>query len=121
MDLVQTNDSTIQLIIDGNMYSESLLHKCFYWYGSEYEVEIQAIDDTYIITLTSLKGPLNFEMLQSKIKSDLIDFKTREIIFNETKNIRELIIAKAFSQDNESDMQVLGEISDPVGFDPNSV
>ena len=62
----------------------------------------------------------NFNSIEKKIRQDLIDFKTRDIITEETRNIRDLIIAKAFSKIDDFDSQPPGEISDPVGFDPSS-
>jgi hypothetical protein len=50
------------------------------------------------------------------VQRDLIDFSLRETINRETTNIRELLIAKAFSN-GEYDEIPPGEISDPVGFE----
>jgi hypothetical protein len=46
----------------------------------------------------------------------MIDFKTRQIIQHETRDIKNILIAKAFSSFEEFDQQPKGEISDPLGF-----
>jgi His-Xaa-Ser system protein HxsD len=61
----------------------------------------------------------NIKKILPKIENDLLDFKTREIVSLETKNIRELLIAKAFAFEDEFDEPAPGNINDPVGFDPS--
>ncbi len=47
-----------------------------------------------------------------KLERDLIDFNLRDIITKETQNIRDLLIAKAFSHFNTEETPP-GEYSDP--------
>jgi His-Xaa-Ser system protein HxsD len=60
------------------------------------------------------------EELLQKLERDLIDFNLRDIVTKETKNIRDLLTAKAFSN-GEFDELPPGEISDPVGFNVNEI
>ena len=53
-----------------------------------------------------------------EIKSDLIDFELRQIIYQETKVIKELLIAKAFAPTDKYENEPPGEVSDPVGYKP---
>ena len=55
-----------------------------------------------------------------KLERDLIDFNLRDIVTKETKNIRDLLTAKAFSN-GEFDELPPGELSDPVGFNVNEI
>jgi hypothetical protein len=50
----------------------------------------------------------------------LIDFSLRDIVTKETQNIRDLLIAKAFSN-GEFDEEPTGDASDPVGFNVKSI
>ena len=50
-----------------------------------------------------------------KLQQDLVDFQLRQIIHEETHNLRDLIIAKAFANGNLDELPK-GDISDPVGF-----
>ena len=116
------SDSAIQLAIDIKLYSAEVLHKCFYWFGNKYVVSIR-IDtaSSYIVDIALKSGIYtqpDIEELTQKVKTDLIDFKTREIISKETKNIKEILIAKAFAHSDEFDEVPTGDITDPVGFNP---
>lgn len=104
-------------------YSESVVYKCMYWYLGNYDVEITSDFNDYTIKI-ALKNSTDFdeEELIVRLKNDLIDFKLREIINNETANLRELITAKAFANYDFSLTEENNfEISDPVGFDPNDI
>ncbi|MBA5792701.1 His-Xaa-Ser system protein HxsD [Flavobacterium sp. xlx-214] len=104
-------------------YSESVVYKCMYWYLGNYNVEITSDFNDYTVKI-ALKNNTDFdeEELIVRLKNDLIDFKLREIINNETANLRELITAKAFANYDFNIMEDNNfEISDPVGFDPNDI
>lgn len=116
-------DSTIELLVDESIYSVDVLHKCFYWYSSGYDITILRSDiaDGCLQVQISPKNKSNeFEAdcLISRIKQDLIDYKLRDIVTKETQSIRELIIAKAFAYYN-LDTNPATDVSDPVGFNPN--
>jgi His-Xaa-Ser system protein HxsD len=121
MVVTSIDETSIQIKIDSALYSSGVVHKCFYWFGGKYPVEIYTEQDSFIITISDPKKEWDVEGIISKIKTDLIDFKTREIISNETKYIREMLIAKAFAHNDEFEEQPSGNINDPVGFDPQSI
>jgi His-Xaa-Ser system protein HxsD len=114
---LQTNSCKIYL--DKSVYSLNTIFKCFYWYKSNYEIDIDAKGEYHEVHISTLQNELALDELIPKIKADLIDFKTREIIHNETKNIRELLVAKAFAQGEEYDQPPPGGLDDPVGFRPD--
>ncbi len=92
----------VKIEIDLTIYDIETLHKCFYWYGNEYSVDIHKNnDDNCNIKLFPKNydtiNKENHDLIKNKIRNDLIDFKVRSIVSKETKQIRELIIAKAFS------------------------
>lgn len=109
------------LNIDISIYSIEIIHKCFYWYTGDFEVDISTHDSNQCqVTLVSkAETAPDFFILIDRIKQNLIDFKLREIVHKETKTVRELIIAKAFAN-YEIDVELSkGEVSDPVGFNPS--
>ena len=61
--------------------------------------------------------PEDLQLYQQKLTRDLIDFNLRDIVTKETQNVRDLLIAKAFSHGEFDEVQV-GEVSDPVGYMP---
>jgi His-Xaa-Ser system protein HxsD len=115
------DETSIQIKIDGTLYSSEVVHKCFYWYAGKYSVDISTEGKSFIVKLADPKQEWDIQSVVSKIKTDLIDFKTREIVSNETKNIREMLIAKAFAHNDEFEEQPSGNINDPVGFDPSKI
>lgn len=94
----ETNE--IIVIIPMKMYSMEIILKCFYWYNDEYFVELDKNNEEYIVKLANKSNSSitvnKLKQLETKIKQDLIDYSLRQIILNETQNIRDLIIAKAF-------------------------
>lgn len=119
MENIYRLDNSLQFSLKEELYTEDVLFKCFYWYGADYSIDINKKDGTYFIVLIpKLDQSINHDELLLKIKNDLIDFKLRHIVANETKNIRELLTAKAFAH-FQIDENPETEISDPVGFDPS--
>ena len=92
-----------------------------YWYGDKFTVSIDVVaGEAFEIELLATT-PMPFEDLQlyqQKLTRDLIDFSLRDVVTKETQNIRDLLIAKAFSN-GEFDEVPVGEVSDPVGYKPS--
>lgn len=120
--IVTPHQLTVQL--SKRLYSDVVLHQCFYWYSGTYLVVIQEQDDEYWkVTLETKAGIFsdeNIDVLKAKICQDLIDFKLRVLVSAETKVIRELLVAKAFSH-RESETGPLTNVSDPIGFNPQDI
>lgn len=118
--IYQEIENGLILNVNKEIYSVDVLHKCFYWYLSEFTINIESNNNGE--ALITLKAKKEHEIpetafLIEKIRTDLIDFKVRDIISKETSNIRDLLIAKAFANyDTETAPE--GEISDPVGYIP---
>lgn len=107
---------------DTRLYSKDSLFKCLYWYGDKFHTNISFYDETtYRVAIKSInENDLNNSQLEEilfKLERDLIDFNLRDIVSKETQNVRDLLIAKAFSN-GELDELPPGEISDPIGFKP---
>lgn len=118
MEIKVVNQSTAQIIVDRKLYSSEVVHKCFYWYGDKYSVDIKIEEEFFVIVISEISNNGNIEEIFPKIKNDLVDFKTREIVLTETKNIREILIAKAFAFGDDLDELPPGNLNDPIGFDP---
>jgi His-Xaa-Ser system protein HxsD len=108
--------------IDGTMFSREVVLKCLYWFGDKFHAKVELQDhSTYYITLRPLDSinlkDEDLEFYLQKLERDVVDFNLREIVNKETKNIRDLLVAKAFSN-GEFDESPPGDASDLVGFDP---
>lgn len=110
----------IEVEINGKLFSKETVLKTLYWFGDKFLIDITTRGDNYLVTLNPLSNlKLSNEDLEhylQKVQRDLIDYDLRETINKETTNIRELLIAKAFSN-GEYDETPLGNITDPVGFE----
>jgi His-Xaa-Ser system protein HxsD len=115
----------VVVFADASVYSRDSIMKCLYWYGDKYHTNVTVHDDKfYRLTIKpTADTPSNqqtLEKLLQKFERDLIDFQLRDIVTKETKNIRDLLTAKAFSN-GEFDEEPPGELSDPVGFNVNDL
>ena len=121
MKIVESGSNQLVIEIDSTLYTDSVVHKCFYWYGEKFSVDMERTEDgkRVLVVLGTPEGtsPVDdWHTVVDKIKRDLMDYATREIINDETRTIRELIIAKAFSSFDEPSPPTGGEVTDPVGF-----
>jgi His-Xaa-Ser system protein HxsD len=116
----KVTDRECVLVIDRAIYSSETIHKCFYWYTGDFDVDIDLKDEsTYQVSLVSkITGDCDFNLVIDRIKQNLIDYKLREIVNKETQTIRELIVAKAFANYEMEAKVPKTEVSDPVGFNP---
>jgi His-Xaa-Ser system protein HxsD len=106
---------------DSSIFSREVVLKCLYWFGDKFHTTIGMDGDSYLIVLKPLShaqikdGDLEYYL--QKLERDLIDFHLRDTVVRETQNVRDLLIAKAFSN-GEFDESPPGEVSDVIGFDP---
>jgi His-Xaa-Ser system protein HxsD len=120
---IEVGPARLELLLDAGLYPEAVVFKCFYWYGAEYEVFIDRAADgrSLSVVLSPRKGSLMGEQVDaliSRVRRDLVDFKTRDIVARETQSIRELLVAKAFASFDEFDEPPLGGVGDLGGVGP---
>lgn len=118
-------NNEVIVYIDANLYSKDSIFKCLYWYGAKYHTHVSLINsDTYKVSIKPVSSNQlssnDQESLLLKLERDLVDFNLRDIVTKETQNVRDLLIAKAFSN-GEFDELPPGNVSDPVGFDINKM
>jgi His-Xaa-Ser system protein HxsD len=117
----ESSAACLKVKLDGQLYSEAVIYKCFYWYGNDFDVTIVKLpDESFAVTLASKKLALSAEQsaaLESRVRRDLIDFKTRAIVSEETRTIRELIVAKAFAHSDDFESPDPGHVDGSEGFD----
>ena len=116
---VQLLSNGLEVLVDAQTFSEATLHKCFYWYTRDYQVTIQPgiNHQTQVRLVVKEHVAVDFTSLQHQVHNDLLDFRLRELIAEETRPIRELLVAKAFAH-YAPPQPLTAPISDPVGFHP---
>jgi His-Xaa-Ser system protein HxsD len=118
-------EDEINAFADVSLFSKEAIFKCLYWYGDKFHANVAFADSqTYLIKLKAINNlGINEDELDlylQKLERDLIDYQLRDTITKETQNVRDLLVAKAFSN-GEFDENPPGEVSDPVGFNPNEI
>ena len=118
-------DGEINVFVDASLFSTEVIFKCLYWYGEKFHTTVNLIDSqTFSILLKPLgivgTNETELDSYLQKFERDLIDYRLRGIVTKETQNVRDLLVAKAFSN-GEFDEEPPGDVSDPVGFDPNKI
>lgn len=121
----EIKDNEIIVFADTSLYSKDSIFKCLDWYGDKFHTNVSFADsNTYRVSVkpisTNQFSPLELENLLLKLERDLVDFNLRDIVTKETQNVRDLLIAKAFSN-GEFDELPPGDVSDPVGFNVNQL
>jgi His-Xaa-Ser system protein HxsD len=106
---------------DMAIYSRDAILKCLYWYGEKFHASVSMENSSFFrISLIPQSNQTielsELDLYQQKLERDIIDFNLRDIVTKETRNVRDLLIAKAFSN-GDFDEVPPGEISDPVGYD----
>lgn len=110
VDFIKLSNTQFETTIDQRIFSQEVVFKSTNWLLNEYNIYFNHIDDHYLKVLIEEKGNgsiMSFDNLKSKLNSYLNDYKTREIIFNQTKNIRDILLIKAFSNFGELSEKVL--------------
>jgi len=99
----------MEIEIDNNIYSDSVISKVVYWLSGEYVVERKRRDNTDILCITTNDESGADELLRKKIFLMLNDQKLRNIIEEETKDIRTILYAKAFADFDDLTEEDLSE------------
>lgn len=111
----QISGSKIRLTIDLNVFNNAVITKTLYWIESDYFVFWNTLNDNKEnIILEKKNSPISdkeFLKLKNQINQSLIDFKTRDIVNQETKNIRDILYIKAFANGEDFDDYNLMESS----------
>jgi len=107
---------TLTIPVDINVYPEEAVFKAVYWYTGKYDVQITRQDPFLLVAVASEEHEPP-EAFAQAFNQSLVDFRLRQIVDTETRTIRELIIAKAFSHFEEE--TVIFDVADPVSFNPD--
>jgi len=78
--------------IDRRLYSDSCISKVVYWLSGQYAIDRHIDGEEEIITIEGC----NDKKLKEEFFEKLNDYKLREVIETETKDIRTVLYAKAF-------------------------
>lgn len=116
--------ATIRL--DSRVYSKEAILKTCHWFTDIAYVYLPESPDGKFVVQVRLKStaptltnpqPLKIEDVIGEFCNSLLEFELRRQVEAETAPIRQLILAKAFSESGILEDEPPGTISDPVGVD----
>lgn len=113
-DFRQITENTVHFSVDTLIYNDTVISKVLYWLSDLYLINRNTSTDTIqSIELRKKDGIFTQEevnQLERKINQDLVDYKVRDIVGQETRNIRDILYVKAFANNDEfEDYMLTGE------------
>lgn len=88
--------------IDRRIYNDSVISKAIYWLSGDYVIVRSLLNDiTESISITAKSSSISEQELEVKLLQTLNDFKLRQIIADETRDIKTILYAKAFAEDED--------------------
>jgi His-Xaa-Ser system protein HxsD len=99
---------TIQ--IDRNIFDDAAISKTIYWLSGDFSFQRRLEGEIESITITPKPGTEISDLdIELAFLDKLNDYKLRGIIANETKDIRTILYAKAFADDDNLSEEDLNE------------
>lgn len=105
---VEVAESELTLNVDARIFSREAVLRALYWFSKDMYSEVSLSNDqAHLVVRLRLKQsvptlenpkPLNLHSLVAEFQTALVDSELRVQIQKETTGVRELILAKAFSE-----------------------
>jgi His-Xaa-Ser system protein HxsD len=117
------SESSATIYLDPRIYSKEAILKASYWSTGIAYVRIPESPDNRLVvrfelkqTLPSLANPkpITIHDFVKEFCNSLLDFELRRVVEIETGQVRQLIVAKAFSDSGVLEDEPPGTIADPV-------
>lgn len=90
------------LTIDKRVYNDSVISKVVYWMSGDYKIVRTSLDEfSEQIELIATNAESSESLVEEKFYQLLNDFKLRQIVADETRDIKTILYAKAFAEDEE--------------------
>ena len=99
------------------IYDKKTLLKTCYKFTDEYYIHLNCNNDEYIISIQKKEGKTDTS-IEDEFNNELIEFANREIVFEQTKNIRELLFARSMASSVIYDDEI--ETNIDLSVDDNS-
>jgi His-Xaa-Ser system protein HxsD len=115
--------------LDPRIYSKEAILRACYWYSNVAYIHAPDSPEGRLVVHVRLKQvvptlenpkPIAIEDLVGEFCNSLLDFELRRQVEAETGHIRELILAKAFSESGVLEDQPPGTVGDPIENDKPS-
>ena len=90
--------------IDKQIYDDAIISKAVYWHTADFIVDRNLNGKFETITFQSKKNAISEaekENVLQKFNQDLNDYKLRQIVSQETEDIRTILYIKAFANNDD--------------------
>jgi His-Xaa-Ser system protein HxsD len=123
MNSVTINEGVALLPIDESLYSRDTVLRTCYWYTDRCYVFVTRPQKGTLLVSLRVKDPLptldnprpiTIDTVAGEFQNSLLDQQLRLDIEEQTRGVRELLIAKAFSEAGVMDDPAPGDARDPV-------
>ena len=104
--IVQETTVCISFSVDTTVFNDRVITKVLYWLSENWNIYQHVEKKSIHVRLEKKKGIIStdeFQELRSQFNQLFIDYKTRDIVNQETISIRNLLLVKAFSVSDEFD------------------
>lgn len=91
--------------IDRNIYSDACISKAVYSLSDAYAISRSLDQNTEILHVTALEPQRDHGFVEAQIINTLNDYKLRQVIEDETHDIRTILYAKAFADFDDIDCE----------------
>jgi His-Xaa-Ser system protein HxsD len=124
-----TSDATAEIQVDISVYAKEAVLKAVHWATDIAYVQIRHSSDRVLVIELTLKQPkptldnpqtTSIEALSGDVCNLILDYELRRQISSETAAIRQLILAKAFSEAGVLEDSAPGSCADPVELTQSS-
>lgn len=116
----ESPESTLSIFVDTKIYSPEVLFRTCYGFTDRCYLFLEPSDDPQIIAVrfASKSSDSSLSITAAEFSNELVNQRVRLDIANETRSIRELIVAQAFAEADlldRSDSQA-SYVDDPRGI-----
>ncbi len=88
--------------IDRRIYNDSVISKAIYWLSGDFIIVRSLLDDDIEqLSITANSDSIDEITIENKLMQALNDFKLRQIVADETHDIKTILYAKAFAEDED--------------------
>jgi His-Xaa-Ser system protein HxsD len=97
-------NQTFSIKVDKQIYDDAIISKAVYWHTAKFLIDRAANENIEIITFSTKEKLISDnerETVLAKFNQDLNDYKLRQIIIDETKDIRTILYVKAFAHNDD--------------------
>jgi His-Xaa-Ser system protein HxsD len=117
-------EQSATIYLEPRVFSREAILKASYWYTDVAYIQISpsSSDDRFVVNITLKQhlptlaepSPIKMSELIGEYCNSLLDFELRRHVEVETAEVRQLIVAKAFSESGILEDDPPGEVADPV-------